>query len=72
MNNELIIFGIMVLKLCYKFIFTFSLIILIFQILLLTTIVPKSEKLLRKIKKFGYDYFVALIKPKNLMIHLKV
>ena len=67
-NNELIIFwnhGIHKLNVI-NFFLKFSIIIVIFQILLLNLIVPKSQEIARSlIKSSDIDYFEGLIKPKK-------
>ncbi len=74
MNNELIIFwnhGVRKITVINLFLF-FSFLILFFQTLLLTTIVPKSEEIAReKLRSSDADYFVALIKPKKFNDTLK-
>ena len=68
MNNELIIFwnfGVSKLTLV-NFFFKFSLIATIFQIILLSFVVPKSQDLGRSLlRKSEVDYFEGLIKPKK-------
>ncbi|WP_435165108.1 LptF/LptG family permease [Candidatus Pelagibacter bacterium nBUS_28] len=67
-NNELIIFwnhGVSKLSLV-NFFFWISIIIMMFQILLLSFIVPNSQELARsKLRNSGIDYFEGLIKPKK-------
>ena len=68
MNNELIIFwnhGVNKIELI-NFFFIFSIIILIFQSLLLTIVVPKSQEFAKgQLRSSDVDYFEGLIKPKK-------
>ena len=68
MNNELIIFwnhGIEKISVINFFII-FSILILFFQIILLTIIVPKSQEIARSLLRTSdVDYFEGLIKPKK-------
>ena len=68
MNNELLIFwnhGIYKIHVI-NFFLRFSLIIVIFQLILLNLIVPKSQEFARSlIKTSDVDYFESLIKPKK-------
>ena len=74
MNNELIIFwnhGVKKISLI-NFFLIFSLIILLFQNILLSIIVPKSQEIARnQLRNSDVDYFEGLINQKNLMITLK-
>ena len=71
MNNELIIFwnhGVNKIELI-NFFFIFSIIILIFQSLLLTIVVPKSQEFAKgQLRSSDVDYFEGLIKPKKLKL----
>ncbi|WP_428080523.1 LptF/LptG family permease [Candidatus Pelagibacter sp.] len=73
-NNELIIYwnhGINKMNLI-NFFLIFSFFVLIIQIILLTTIVPKSEEISRNlIRNSNVDYFEGLIKPKKFNDNLK-
>ena len=68
MNNELIIFwnhGVNKIELI-NFFFIFSILILIFQSLLLTIVVPKSQEFAKgQLRSSDVDYFEGLIKPKK-------
>ena len=68
MNNELMIFwniGIGKLQLVHFF-FKFSILIMLFQIILISTIVPKSQEIARSLlRTSGVDYFEGLIKPQR-------
>ena len=68
MSNELIIFwnfGVNKLSLV-NFFFLFSIVITIFQIILLSLLVPKSQELGRSLlRKSDVHYFEGLIKPKK-------
>ncbi len=68
MNNELMIFwniGISKLQLVHFF-FKFSILIMLFQIILISTIVPKSQEIARSLlRTSGVDYFEGLIKPRR-------
>ena len=68
MNNELIIFwnhGVNKIQLI-NFFFIFSILILIFQSLLLTIVVPKSQEFAKgQLRSSDVDYFEGLIKPKK-------
>ncbi len=68
MNNELIIFwnhGIEKISVINFFII-FSILILFFQMLLLTILVPKSQEIARsQLRSSDVDYFEGLIKPKK-------
>ncbi len=74
MKNELIIFwnhGIEKITLINFFLF-FSIIILIFQILSLTIVIPKSQEIARSILRTSdVDYFEGLIKPKKFNDNIK-
>ncbi len=67
-NNELIIFwnhGVSKLSIV-NFFFWISILVMLFQILLLSIIVPKSQELARsKLRTSDIDYFEGLIKPKK-------
>ena len=67
-NNELIIFwnhGVNKINIV-NFFFCISILIMFFQILLLSIIVPKSQELARsKLRTSDIDYFEGLIKPKK-------
>ncbi len=73
-KNELIIFwnhGIEKITLINFFLF-FSLIILVFQILSLTILIPKSQEIARSILRTSdVDYFEGLIKPKKFNDNIK-
>ena len=68
MNNELIIFwnhGIEKISVINFFII-FSILILFFQMILLTILVPKSQEIARsQLRSSDVDYFEGLIKPKK-------
>ena len=68
MSNELVIFwnhGIEKLNVVHFFL-RFSIIIMIFQIILLAVIVPKSQEIARTLlRSSNVDYFESLIKPKK-------
>jgi lipopolysaccharide export system permease protein len=68
MSNELVIFwnhGIEKLNMVHFFL-KFSIIIMIFQIILLSVIVPKSQEIARsQLRSSNVDYFEGLIKPKK-------
>jgi len=74
LKNELIIFwnhGIEKISLI-NFFFLFSIIILIFQISLLTYLAPKSQELARGLlRSSDVDYFEGLIKPKKFNDNIK-
>ena len=74
MNNELIIFwnhGVKKITVINLFLIL-SFFLFLFQTLILTTIVPKSEEIAReKLRSSDADYFVALIKPKKFNDTLK-
>ena len=74
LRNELIIFwnyGVEKISLI-NFFFLFSIIILIFQILLLTYITPKSQEIARGLlRSSDVDYFEGLIKPKKFNDNIK-
>ena len=74
-NNELIIFwnfGVHKIELI-NFLLKFSLLLMIFQIILTTLLVPMSQSKSRSlIKNSSVDFFESFIKPKNLMIILEV
>ena len=74
LRNELIIFwnhGVEKISLI-NFFFLFSIIILIFQILLLTYITPKSQEIARELLRTSdVDYFEGLIKPKKFNDNVK-
>jgi lipopolysaccharide export system permease protein len=67
-NNELIIFwnhGVNKINVI-NFFFWISILIMLIQIILLTTVVPKSQELARsKLRSSNIDYFEGLIKPKK-------
>ena len=67
-SNELIIFwnhGVNKISII-NFFFWISILIMLIQILLLTTVVPKSQELARsKLRTSNVDYFEGLIKPKK-------
>ena len=67
-SNELIIFwnhGVTKLSII-NFFFWISILIMIFQILLLSIVVPKSQELARsELRSSDVDYFEGLIKPKK-------
>ena len=73
-NNELIIFwnhGINKLKVI-NFFFWISILLMIFQIILLSIMVPKSEEIARsKLRTSNVDYFEGLIKPKKFNDNIK-
>ena len=68
MNNELMIFwniGINKLQLI-NFFFKFSILMMLIQIVLISTIVPKSQEVARTLlRTSGVDYFEGLIKPQK-------
>ncbi len=74
MRNELIIYwnhGIEKMSLINFFV-SFSLIILFFQLILLTIIVPKSQEISRNLLRTSdVDYFEGLIKPKKFNDNIK-
>ena len=74
LRNELIIFwnhGIENISLI-NFFFLFSIIILVFQITLLTYLAPKSQELARGLlRSSDVDYFEGLIKPKKFNDNIK-
>ncbi len=74
LKNELIIYwnhGVEKISLI-NFFLLFSIIILIFQILLLTYIVPKSQEIARGLLRTSdVDYFEGLIKPKKFNDNIK-
>ena len=67
-NNELIIFwnhGVSKINIV-NFFFWISILIMLFQILLVSIVVPKSQELARsKLRTSDIDYFEGLIKPKK-------
>ena len=74
LRNELIIYwnhGIEKISLIHFF-FLFSILMLIFQILLLTYITPKSQEIARGLlRSSDVDYFEGLIKPKKFNDNVK-
>ncbi len=74
MKNELIIYwnhGIEKISLINFFLF-FSIIVLFFQILALTILVPKSQEIARSLLRTSdVDYFEGLIKPKKFNDNIK-
>ena len=74
MNNELIIFwnhGVKKISLI-NFFLIFSLMILLFQSILLSIIVPKSQEIARnQLRNSDVDYFEGLIKPKKFNDNVK-
>ena len=74
LRNELIIYwnhGVDKISLV-NFFFLFSIIILVFQILLLTYITPKSQEIARGLlRSSDVDYFEGLIKPKKFNDNIK-
>jgi len=74
MRNELIIYwnhGIEKMSLVNFFV-SFSIIILFFQLILLTIIVPKSQEISRNLLRTSdVDYFEGLIKPKKFNDNIK-
>ena len=74
LNNELIIFwnfGVNKIQLV-NFIIKLSIILLMFQLLLNTFVVPNSQDLARSyLRSFTVNFFDNFIKPKNLTTQLK-
>ena len=74
LKNELIIYwnhGVEKISLI-NFFFLFSLIVFLFQILLLTYITPKSQEIARGLlRNSNVDYFEGLIKPKKFNDNIK-
>ena len=73
-NNELIIFwnhGVNKISIV-NFFFWISILIMLFQILLLSLVVPKSQEIARsKLRSSDIDYFEGLIKPKQFNDNIK-